>query len=323
MQWKYHGRCWSAIAGGTVAAAGATALLIRDGWTTGWTVDLALMPALVGLTILSGHLFWKALSSGRIIAAGLIAILAAYGSLLTINETMGRRAELRDGKVMSAEAKQTARAAAAAELASVTQTYNWALPDMASECTGAPDPLPPHGWPKCRSKRGTVKALEQRIATLKADVAAIAPAPVDAKMARAVTIASWFGASPALVREAYSTLEPFLMPIFLELASIVLFSYGLGRGSPNAPAPVGPRIVANDDEASGLDGEKYTTKSDALADLRRMLGSGQRVPSQDYLRERWHVRSKGTVSKWLSEWESEGKIPSRQRDGKVKFLEAA
>lgn len=318
MKTRYHERSWPAIAGGLVAAAGATALLVRDAWVTGWTVDLALMPALVGLTVLAGHLFWKALSSGRVVAAGLIAILACYGSLLTVNETMGRRAEIRDGKIMSAEAKQAARISAEAELASVTQTYNWALPDMASECAGAPDPLPPSGWPKCRSKRGTVKALEQRVATLKGEVAAIAPAPVDAKTDRVATIAAWFGAPPLAVRGVYGTLEPFLMPIFLELASIVLFSFGLGRGSPNAPAPAPSQsIITNDDEPIAS-----KSKDEALADLQTLLKIGQTVPSQDWLADRWKI-SKGTVSKWLSEWEASSTVPARQRDGKVKFLVAA
>jgi len=64
------------------------------------------------------------------------------------------------------------------------------------------------------------------------------------------------------------------------------------------------------------------TKAEALVDLQSLRRAGREIPSQDYLKTRWHLASKGSVSKWLSEWESQRLIPTRIRAGKCNTIEA-
>lgn len=60
-----------------------------------------------------------------------------------------------------------------------------------------------------------------------------------------------------------------------------------------------------------------TTKGDALSDLLDFLGSGQSVPSQEFLVSRWN-RPKQTVSTWMREWRRIGVIPSEVKAGRCK-----
>lgn len=63
-------------------------------------------------------------------------------------------------------------------------------------------------------------------------------------------------------------------------------------------------------------------KPEALADLKTLLRIGQSVPSQDWLKDRWGLASKGTVSKWVTDWEAEGEIPNRTRAGRCNTIAA-
>ncbi len=219
---NYHIHSAPAIVGGVMAAGGATALLTKDAFDTGLTLDHCLMPLLVGITILAGHLFWQALKEWRILSAVGFGALALYGSFLTITETMGRRAEVSDGKVMLAEqaaAKRVSRAALA-------QTLNLALPSQKLECAGAPVPAPAT-WPECRRKSAHVEALRAQIATLDAELAPVKVAPVDAKGERLAAIAGLLGYAPGKSLSVIRMFEPFAFPLFLELGAIVLFGFGI------------------------------------------------------------------------------------------------
>lgn len=309
---KYHKRSWSAMVGGLVAAAGATALLVRDAWTTGFTVDHALMPVMVGVTILAGHLLWQALASGRAVAAFGMLLVALFGSSLTVYETMGRRAQVRDASVAEVAAVEAKRTHLQGMLSEAEQILSGHRETMAKECRSG-------NGTRCKGQTYTVSTWEAAVAGYEAKLARLPPPrPVDAKAERIAAIAAAAGVTGVDVRKIVALVEPFAFPLFLELGSIVLFSFGLGRGSPNAPAPLpAPSVVTNDD-----DPVRSKSKEEALADLKMLLRVGQTVPSQDWLADRWKV-SKGTVSKWASDWEADDQIPARQRDGKVKFLVAA
>jgi hypothetical protein len=67
---------------------------------------------------------------------------------------------------------------------------------------------------------------------------------------------------------------------------------------------------------------KPFTKAAALDDLKAYIAEHGNVPSQDFLRTRWSLKSKGTVSKWLGEWERSLLIFRRQ-DGRCKVVELA
>lgn len=92
---------------------------------------------------------------GLVVALGVsfVAFLA-----YSLPATTGRTGEIKETKVLAANDIALAKA----ELESITKTLSWAMPDKISECAGAPVPLPPKGWPRCRQKTGTVTALADR-----------------------------------------------------------------------------------------------------------------------------------------------------------------
>lgn len=317
----------ASIAGGAVAASASIALLVRDAWTTGVTLEHILMPALVGLTVLAAHIGWQAAREWKLAALPLLA-LAVAGSGLIVIETMGRRAENRDTKVMTAEDNQQTRAKNAGELATLRKNMIWALPDMQTECAGAPNPFPPTGWPQCRSKRGTVSAYQERIAQLEKALEKTPIAPIDPKADRIAEVAAMLGLDKADTKKRVATLDPFLLPLFLELCSIFLFGHGLQHRAqrtvtvprtaetlpPPAPPPADPLPPPKG-------GQGAHTKNQALADLLTRNASGRPFASQDEMAADWN-RRKGTVSRWCSEWESRGLI-ARSSAGKCKVAETA
>lgn len=74
-------------------------------------------------------------------------------------------------------------------------------------------------------------------------------------------------------------------------------------------------------------GIRALTRDEARRDLIALLAAGHRIPSQEYLGERWGIPGKpmlpGTVSKWLQRFETDGTIPSRSQAGRRKELAAA
>lgn len=76
----------------------------------------------------------------------------------------------------------------------------------------------------------------------------------------------------------------------------------------------------NEDEPGPMPrGGGITTKAAAERDLVTHLAFGNSVPSQDSLAFRWNV-GKGTVSKWVSDWERNGTIPQRTQVGRCKTI---
>lgn len=219
MAYTIHSR--PAIAGGVLASAAATALLMRDAFVTGWTLDHALMPVLVGLTVLTSHLCWQALRERKLISAAGMMILAVVGSTITVYETMGRRAEVRDLKVASAtkSAEHVAQIAAdyAKARAMVIQSQGWVADECKSgrgkRCEGQTFTL--------RQREAYAKQLEQELSGLQA-----AP-PVDPKAERVAALAALFGWSPQRAKMAVQIFEPFVFPLMLELSAIFLFGFGI------------------------------------------------------------------------------------------------
>lgn len=323
---KYHVASPAAILGGTAAAGGAIALLVRDAAVTGWTVDLALMPVLVGLTILCGHHTSKALFRGRVLSAAGLAILAVFGSTLTVYETMGRRAEVRDAKVAVAADSASQRLHLQQMLAEAEENVTKYRKRLSDECGSGKGT-------KCGGFTYTVKTWEAAVTGYKAEISALgAPKPIDPKAERVAAIAAMFGVgiSPDVIQRHVALVEPLAIPIFLELGSIILFGYGLGRGRKievQAPAPTRqplPEIeVANDPTPLPVplstSGPAYT-RDEALADLTTLVKAGHHPESQDWLAARWNVQ-KGTISKWLRHWETAGQLPgNRQPEGRRKMV---
>ena len=293
MTTKYTIHSRPAIAGGILAATGATAMLVRDGLETGFSIDHALMPLLVGMTILSAHLAWQAATERKLAAVGL-AFLALFGSGLTIYETMGRRAEVRDAKMLTARDNESRRQRLQAEIDDARTTLAWSEKDRAAECAGAPSPIPAT-WPECRRKTGTVNALKAQIDRNQKALDTIKHVPVDPKGERVAAIASFFGASSASTKAAVDLFEPFLLPLFLELGSIFMFGFGVGHLKIAPPAP--PKVAEPEFKDQDLMPVPEETEIEKrwIAAFKETNG---RIPTQKEVLSRFPGLPKSTASVW-------------------------
>lgn len=117
--------------------------------------------------------------------------------------------------------------------------------------------------------------------------------------------------------------------VFVATFGTVIFATAAPDAQRDSPAPQ-PQPAANVAPAptaaprppvplpsTGSGGSQ--TERDALADLRVLLKAGQEIPSQDWLSDRWGVR-KGTTSKWLKKWQSEGHDFRRPHAGKARTV---
>lgn len=298
----YHVASPAAILGGVAAAGGAIALLVRDALSTGWTVDLALMPLLVGLTILCGHHSGKAFWRGKVIAAVGLAFLAVFGSSLIVYETMGRRAEVRDAKVASATDSASQRQHLQKMLAEAEENVTRYRTRLSDECGSGKGK-------KCDGYAYTVKTWEAAVTGYKAEISGLgAPKPIDPKAERITAVVGMLGVgiAPEAIQRHVALLEPLTLPLFLELGSIVLFGYGLGRGRRR-------EVTAPATTVKALTFEKPLTP-DEIEELRRLiLGAGKPLSNQE-VADALGI-SKGEASKRVSEGVARG-ILNKQRVGR-------
>lgn len=106
-------------------------------------------------------------------------------------------------------------------------------------------------------------------------------------------------------------LDPVILPLFLELGSLVFFAVAFPYGRKVAATE---QVAGKREEPVTLSAHRAYTREEALADFQHMRHS----PSQQVLAARWQV-SEGCVSKWLRSWQSSGAI-ERQRIGREKAV---
>jgi hypothetical protein len=160
----------------------------------------------------------------------------------------------------------------------------------------------------CEGWRKTLADRQATLAQTAAEVASMSASPVDPKGDAVVRLATLFGASDGeRVRAIVAALDPVMLPLFLELGSILFF----GAAFPHAKSR---ETVGEDEDGVNEDGESVGyTRDEALADLRTLLASGA-VTDGRLLARRWGV-SETTTSRWLSSWARAGLI-GRARDGR-------
>jgi hypothetical protein len=170
---------------------------------------LAVLPVFIEAARRSGHGFIACC-----LGVSFLSFLA-----YSLPATTGRTGEIKETKVTAAADLELVRA----ELTSITQTLGWARPDKLSECAGAPDPLPPNGWPRCRQKTGTVAALEDRQSKLEAQMKASATARLgDMGSDIWAWALSWLGMTAAIIRKG--SVLAFAIGLDFAIWSLVAFT---------------------------------------------------------------------------------------------------
>jgi hypothetical protein len=264
---KYYLHSLPSTFAGIVAAVAAIALLTRDAQHTGLTLEHAMMPVLVFLTVLFGHEAFRALKEWKLISAVGFVALAIFGSGIIVAETMGRRAETRDAKVAQATktVDQYATVAADYQRASklVAESEKWA----ASECATG----------KGKKCDGQTFILNQRKAhadalRLKLEQAT-APAPVDSKADKIAYWAALFGASKATAKEVFQNFDPFSLSLFLELGAVFAFGFGIRTRKVAVPVSnaVSNTVPAETPQALSFEREDGEYTDEEIEEIRKIL----------------------------------------------------
>lgn len=213
-----------AIVAGAVATAAAMAILCRDAFTSGhWSLDHALLPVIVCITILAGHLVTTAGWRQPVSAAG-FAVLFCLGTALTVYTSVGRQAAVADKQIADAEAINREIADKRAELKAARIRWDHADGQATKEMTGQ------KCLDRCQAWRTRAADIQSRMDILAAGIARLGGGQVVAPTAeRAAEVLAVFGYDKARTKHAFITFEPFGYSLFLELAAIVAFGFGFAR----------------------------------------------------------------------------------------------
>jgi hypothetical protein len=214
-------------------------------------------------------------------------VLALLGSLATIYGTLGRQAEFRDHKQADAMAENRTLSLKDEELVQAKALAK-------KECVTI--------GPRCQQWQTRVDTLTREMASLRA-------VAVDPRADAIQRIATLVGLDGNHVRAIVQAIDPLVLPLFLELGSILFFAAAFPAPLTIAQ-PLQPAIETN---AQPLQhSTRVFTKEEARQDLKHLREAG----SGRYLATRWG-RDPATVSRWLAEWAEDGTI-ARERQGKSK-----
>ena len=280
---------------------------------------------LVG-TFASGHLLWDQLKQWRLLPAVGLTILFAAGTFYCVTASGGRNAAVQGSKAAEAHKTNDDRARIEGDLKQAKERLIAAQDAEAAECASGDGPRC-KGWRKTREERQTyVNVLTIQLRSME---------PKRQENPELRHAAKVFAAFPGVsVREeavfGFLVLYwPFLKAVFCEIATLVFASIGFAhrKHRPLEPLPRKPLETVPQRKPfpanRGLgflagNSKKRLSKDEALSDLLTFIAMNG-SPTQETLRERWGVKSKGTVSKWLTEWETQGQI-KRNQAGRCKSI---
>ncbi len=279
---------------GLLLWTGATALLCEDALRTAHvTINHALQPLLTAGTVAAAVYAHHRISSWRLLSGAAFLALALLGSLATVYGTLSRTATARDAAQADAMASNR-------QLALKSEALEAAKREAVRECK-------PIG-PRCKDWLARVDQLTQEMAPLRA-------LAVDPRAAAIGNLADLLGFDGARTKAVVGVLDPVVLPLFLELGSLVFFAVAFPRQRKVAETE---QLAAGNSESVAapvtLSAVRTYTRSEALADFQRMRSA----PSQQALAARWQV-SEGCVSKWLRAWQLSGAV-ERQRVGREKAV---
>jgi DNA-binding transcriptional ArsR family regulator len=271
---------------GTGLCIGAVALLTSDAFSSGHvTVMHALQPLLIIGAIAAAVQAHRSLTSWRPVSALAFVALALLGSLACAYGTLGRMSEARDVKTADALASNR-------QLTIVNETLQTAKADAARECKSGVGT-------KCTNASARVDKLVGEMASLRT----VSPDPRADAIADLLHLVA--SADKVKVRAIVAAVDPLVLPLFLELGSILFFAVAF----PTKRKPVTTIVECNTPQSM-----QSFTREQALRDLAQLKHAG----SGRYLAQRWGV-DPSTASRWLQSFEASGAI-DRNRSGKSKTV---
>ena len=307
---------------------------VYDGATV--TTDHVMTLAVLIGTIASGHMVWSQLQQWRVLPALGLALLFIAGTIYCVTASAGRNALAAIEKGLDAHKTNDDRARVERDLKQAKQRLELALEAEAQECaTGE--------GKRCKARRATRQERETHASVLEIQLRNMEPEqPENADIKHTAKVFSqlpWVTSKPEEIEASLVLFLPFFKAAFAEIATILFASIGFGHRkqfpilppletverkpketvAPRKPFPSRPALgfLPGNSPGSG----KPLPKGEALNDLLTVLAVNG-CPSQETLRDRWGVKSKGTVSKWLKDWEAQGHI-RRSQAGRRKEISAS
>lgn len=214
----------TAIAVGIAAAGAALAILLQD---VVWqkapvTLDHALMPIIVLITIAAGHLAVKGRSVGAFFGFGLVFVL---GTLLTVYTSVGRQAEVADTATRKAEAIAAERTRVMSLRSRAEAMQQEATARLAIECRSGKGT-------RCDGIRSTVEVYTAAVKGHDADLAKLPVIVHSARSGRFAEVLELGGLNREKTQHIAYLIEPFAYSLFFELCAIVAFGFGFGGRRP-------------------------------------------------------------------------------------------
>jgi hypothetical protein len=259
------GRILATLAG--IAAAGASIYMICEDAikSSQWTRDDIMMPIIVGVTIVVGHLVGCAWRARRVLSAAVFCM----GSALVVYTSVGRQARVAETAEAKAEAIAAERQRIAGERVRLTKLRNDAQAMLDTEQAVYKA--------KCEDKKtakaanckviknsvdmytGAVKGHSDALAELPSETELPPVEIVDARPDRVASAIAFFASNEqqtrATLKRGFLLFEPFAYSLFLELCAIVAFSFAFGHSRRQrvelvkvhvpavAPAPQAPPAI--------------------------------------------------------------------------------
>jgi transposase-like protein len=280
---------------GVLLWASATALLLEDAWhAQRFDVATLSVPILTAATVAAACMAHTRFARFRLVGGLGFAALALLGSLVMATGTLGRLAETKDGKV--------------ADVNRTNRTYGFRIADLnAAKAEQARE---------CRTIGDRCKAWNARVDSLTRELAGIVVKSADPKADAIARLASLSGFDADRTKEIVAATDPVLLPLFLELGSVLFFASAFPRrkvATVTAPVTVAEEVDRNSQET--LKGcARVWSRDEALQDMLRL----KEVGAQRFLAARYGV-DKSTISRWMQQWETEGHV-HRTRDGQSKAV---
>lgn len=234
-------RSWSAIALGTLFAAGTMFVLCDDIWKGGpVTVDHVLSALVLTGVIYAGHAVIGAVRDWRVFATIGLAGLFLVGTGMLVIKSASRNAVVLESKVLAAQSANAERSRVLAELDAAKQHREQTASAAARECRTGVGRL-------CRGAQANATAAEAHVESLTQRLDAMAAPKVEREYRRtAETLQVMLGitASSEAIEKWLILALPFLQTLLLEIGTAVLFGYGLGHASREEPTTT--RVSDND-----------------------------------------------------------------------------
>lgn len=193
---------------GTLLWAAATALLLEDAIRAGH-YDVATMatPVLTAATVAAACLAHMRLRQWKVLGAAGFAALALLGSTVMVSGTLGRLAEAQDGKQ--------------AQVQVVNRTYGIKDAELTKARTERDR--------ECRTMGPRCKDWQTRVDLLTAELSSLVVRSSDAKADAVARLAILLGFPGDRAKAIVQAFDPVLIPLFLELGSVIFFGASFGH----------------------------------------------------------------------------------------------